>query len=155
MNRQHEHDKSEMDVLSSSECYQMLGARHIGRLGVVAELYPLIIPVNYALDRDVVVIRTAPGSTVARAEHANVTFQVDEMNFTNASGWSVLLRGQAESLTAEHSEELIERTRATGVEPWAPGERNHWMRIIPHGISGRRITPGEDLQWQLGSAAYM
>ncbi len=81
-----QHEDSEMVVLSSSECYQMLGARQIGRLGVVAEHYPLIIPVNYALDHDVVVIRTEPGSIVARVEHANVTFQVDEFNPAKASG---------------------------------------------------------------------
>jgi hypothetical protein len=63
--------------------------------------------------------------------------------------WSVLLRGQAESLTAEHGTEVVERTQATCVVPWAPGECNHWMRIVPHGISGRRITPGQDLQWRL------
>lgn len=36
---------------------------------------------------------------------------------------------------------LIERTRATAVEPWAAGERNLWMRLIPHEITGRRIGP--------------
>lgn len=146
---------SEIDVLTSGECFQMLAARGIGRIGLIAGGYPLIIPVNYALDRDVVVIRTQPGSIVARAEHANVTFQVDEFNAANESGWSVLLRGQAESLTAQHSKPLVERTLGTDVRPWAPGDRNHWMRIIAHGISGRRIVPGEDLQWRLGSAAYM
>lgn len=149
------HEGAEMDVLSSSECYQLLASRQIGRLGLVTEQYPLIIPVNYGLDRDVVVIRTQPDTVVAHADHTNVTFQVDQLDLTRDAGWSVLLRGQAEALTAEHSKELLERTQATGVQPWAPGEREHWMRIIPHGISGRRITSGKDLQWRLGSAAYM
>jgi hypothetical protein len=29
------------------------------------------------------------------------------------------------------------------------------VRIIPHGISGRRIRPGESHDWDLGTAAYM
>ena len=53
------------------------------------------------------------------------------------------MRGLAEEVTSEHQTELIERTKATGVEPWAPGDRGHWIRLIPHAISGRRIVPGE------------
>jgi hypothetical protein len=36
----------------------------------------------------------------------------------------------------------VERTRASGVQPWAPGEHGRWLRIIPQAISGRRIVPG-------------
>ena len=59
------------------------------------------------------------------------------------SGWSVLVRGLAEEVTSAHRDELVERTKAGGVEPWAPGHRGHGMRLIPHSISGRRIVPGE------------
>jgi len=41
---------------------------------------------HHALDRDGMVIRTEPGFTVVRVEHANVIFQVDELNYTNDSG---------------------------------------------------------------------
>jgi len=55
----------------------------------------------------------------------------------------VLVRGLAEEVTSEHRTELIERTKVSGVEPWAPGDHGHWMRLIPQVISGRRIVPGE------------
>ena len=55
----------------------------------------------------------------------------------------MLVRGLAEEVTAAHRAELIERTRASGVQPWAPGEHGHWLRLIPHAITGRRIVPGE------------
>jgi hypothetical protein len=54
----------------------------------------------------------------------------------------VLVRGLAEEVTSAHRSELIARTEATGVTPWAPGEHGHWMRLIPQAISGRRIVPG-------------
>lgn len=145
----------EMKALSSVECYRLLASRAIGHLGVVCDNYPLIIPVNYGLDQDIIVIRTDPGTVVARADFHNVTFQVDDLNLEHHSGWSILVCGQAEGLTPAHSPELVARTRLTDVHPWVTGERDHWMRIIPHGISGRRIIPGEDLQWSLGTAAYM
>ena len=66
-----------LQELTVEECYLLLETQQVGRLGVNAEHYPLIFPVNYALDRGVIVIRTHPGTKLAAASHANVTFKVD------------------------------------------------------------------------------
>ncbi len=132
-----------MNQIPAEECYQLLGTQEIGRLGLIAGHYPLIFPVNYALDRTTLVIRTHAGTILQAAEHANVTFEIDEIDRHSRSGWSVLVRGQAEEVGEGHRAELVARTHAAGVEPWAPGEKGHWLRIIPHEISGRRIMPGE------------
>jgi uncharacterized protein len=55
----------------------------------------------------------------------------------------VLVRGQAEEVGDAHRADLVARTQAAGVQPWTPGEKGHWVRIITHEISGRRIVPGE------------
>jgi uncharacterized protein len=144
----------ELQELSADECYRLLGTQQIGRLGVNAEHYPLIFPVNYALDHDVIVVRTHPGTKLAAADHANVTFEVDEIDQHARAGWSVLVRGLAEEVTSAHRAELVERTHASGAEPWAPGEHGRWLRIIPHAISGRRIVPGE-LPPPFEAAAYL
>jgi nitroimidazol reductase NimA-like FMN-containing flavoprotein (pyridoxamine 5'-phosphate oxidase superfamily) len=133
----------ELQVLSSQECMTLLASHEIGRLGVNAEDYPVIFPVNYGVDHGVIVIRTDAGSKLSSASHANVTFEVDDIDRRRRSGWSVLVKGLAEEVTAEHRAELIERTRTAAVEPWAPGEHGHWLRLIPHAVSGRRIVPGE------------
>jgi nitroimidazol reductase NimA-like FMN-containing flavoprotein (pyridoxamine 5'-phosphate oxidase superfamily) len=134
---------STMQVLSPEECYRLLRTQEIGRIGVNAEHHPLIFPVNYGLDGTTVVIRTHPGTLLRAAEHANVTFEVDDIDRRTRSGWSVLVRGQAEEVGAGHRAELVARTRETGVQPWAPGEHGSWVRLIAHDISGRRIVPGE------------
>jgi nitroimidazol reductase NimA-like FMN-containing flavoprotein (pyridoxamine 5'-phosphate oxidase superfamily) len=132
-----------MNVLSSDECFQLLATHEIGRVGVLAGGYPLILPVNYRLDGTTVVIRTHPGTILRSAEHANVTFEVDDIDRGSRSGWSVLIRAQAEEVGEAHRADLVERTRQTGVEPWAPGAKDSWIRLITHEISGRRIVPGE------------
>jgi nitroimidazol reductase NimA-like FMN-containing flavoprotein (pyridoxamine 5'-phosphate oxidase superfamily) len=132
-----------MRVLPAAECYRLLGTHEIGRVGLNAERWPLVFPVNYAMDGTTVVIRTHAGTILRAAEHANVTFEVDDIDRRARSGWSVLVHGSAEEVGEGHREELVARTHATGVEPWAPGEKGHWLRIIPHEISGRRIVPGE------------
>jgi uncharacterized protein len=132
-----------MQVIPTEECYRLLATHEIGRIGVNAEHYPLVLPVNYGLDGTTLVIRTRPGTILRAAEHANVTFEVDEIDRETRSGWSVLVRGQAEEVGAEHRAELVARTHRTGVQPWAPGEHGSWLRLIAHDVSGRRIVPGE------------
>ena len=136
-------DGAELEVLDAEECYRLLRTQQVGRIGLVARGNPLVLPVNYGLDGDVLVLRTGQGPLLEAADHANVAFEVDEFDAVSRSGWSVLVRGLAEEVTGAHREELVARTRASGVQPWAPGERGHWVRVIPQGISGRRIRPGE------------
>jgi nitroimidazol reductase NimA-like FMN-containing flavoprotein (pyridoxamine 5'-phosphate oxidase superfamily) len=132
-----------MDVLTSDECYRLLGTQEFGRLGVNAEEHPLIFPVNYGLDGTTIVIRTGPGTKLAAAERANVAFEVDQVDPRTRSGWSVLVRGHAERLAGTHGGEVVLRTLAHGVQPWAPGDYGVWLLLIPQAISGRRIVPGE------------
>jgi nitroimidazol reductase NimA-like FMN-containing flavoprotein (pyridoxamine 5'-phosphate oxidase superfamily) len=143
-----------LDVIPADECYRLLATQEVGRIGVVAEHYPLIIPVNYGMDGSTIVIRTHPGSTLTAAAHANVTFEVDHIDSVSRIGWSVLVRGLAEEATDAHRAELVARTRGAGVTPWAPGEYGSWLRIITHGISGRRIAPGQ-LPWGVDDRAYL
>ena len=47
---------AQLEVLSAEECRRLLAGQQVGRLGVVAEHYPLIVPVTYAMDEHVVVV---------------------------------------------------------------------------------------------------
>lgn len=132
-----------MEELSPEECYRLLRTQEVGRLGVNAEHHPIIVPVNYGVDGNTLVIRTHPGTMLAAAEHANVSFEVDEIDQKTRSGWSVLARGQAEQVGEGHDAELVARTHAAGAQPWAPGEHGVWLRVIVHHVTGRRIVPGE------------
>jgi hypothetical protein len=60
-------DTSSPDLveLDHEECYRLLSTHEIGRLGVNAQHYPLIFPVNYAVEHGVIVIRTHPGTKLA------------------------------------------------------------------------------------------
>lgn len=141
--RDSQESNGRLQLLSGDECFELLATQPIGRLGVNDDRYPLIFPVNFALDGRVIVIRTGPGTKLTHASHANVTFEVDSFNPETRSGWSVLIRGLAEELTAEHRPELVERTLSAGVDPWASGTRAHWLRLIPQAVTGRRIIPGD------------
>ncbi len=55
--------------------------------------------VNYRLDDFIIVFRTHLGTKLLAANHANIGFQVDHVDATNHSGWSVLIQGMAEDVT--------------------------------------------------------
>ncbi|MEO6880541.1 MAG: pyridoxamine 5'-phosphate oxidase family protein [Mycobacteriaceae bacterium] len=128
--------------LASDTCWSLLRSQEVGRLGVVVRHWPLIIPVNYRLDEQTVVIRSA-GVVAEAADHANVTFQIDQVDPLAHTGWSVLVRGLAEVVGENHRPWIAEHTHQTRVEPWAPGDRGQWIRIITQQVTGRRITAGE------------
>jgi nitroimidazol reductase NimA-like FMN-containing flavoprotein (pyridoxamine 5'-phosphate oxidase superfamily) len=130
-----------MEALSGVECYRLLATQQVGRLGFDVGRYPLIFPVNYALDGDTILVRTGPDTALTAADYANVAFEVDTIDPRTRSGWSVLVRGLAEDVTATHRGKSHEDTRVRGPQPWPPGEHGRWIRIVPHGISGRRIVP--------------
>ena len=135
--------RPELQTLTGMDCYRLLATQQVGRLGDDAGHYPLIFPVNYVLDRDVILVRTRPGTKLSAADDANVTFEVDDIDRLTHSGWSVLMRGHVEDVTSAYHGKSLKGTRAGGPEPWAPGEHGRWVRIVPHGISGRRIMPGD------------
>ena len=130
-------------VLPTEECHRLLATRQLGRIGLAGAPFPLILPVNYVLDGDAVVIRTDSAKITAAAGHTRVAFEVDDVDERTRSGWSVLVQALAEEVTGARRDELVERLRTAGGSPWAPGDHGHWIRLIPKVVTGRRIVPGQ------------
>lgn len=130
----------ELEVLSAPECRSLLEQHHFGRLAYLDSVgvMPMIIPVNYLLHADQVVFRTDPGSKLTAAVRGTpVAFQIDGIDEQRRVGWSVLVRGHLEEVT-EPGE--LERLRRSPLVPWAPGDKSHYLRVLPGKISGRRIS---------------
>jgi len=127
-------------TLSPAECYCLLEAGGIGRVGFAAADGIMMLPVNFAVAGKVVIFRTAPDTLLAVYANGRVSFEVDHLDETLHEGWSVLLHGHAHTVTDEREVRRLEdRTR---LEPWAGGARDVYVRITPTRISGRCIEPG-------------
>jgi nitroimidazol reductase NimA-like FMN-containing flavoprotein (pyridoxamine 5'-phosphate oxidase superfamily) len=127
-----------LEVLDRAGCIELL-ARHrfVGRLAVVVDGRPIILPVNYIFDDDSVVFCTAIGTKLdAVMGGADVAFEVDDSVPLHHSGWSVLVRGRAEAITDPGE---VARLGHGPLRPWAKGARANWVRISLDEISGRRI----------------
>lgn len=134
--------QAELKVLSPDECRRLLAEHRVGRLGIVVGGKPLIFPVNYAFHDDRVVFRTDPGVKLRHAPLRRVAFEIDSYDETTRTGWSVLVQGSTYEITRaidDQSEELL----GLPVTPFAPGEKAHWIGIVAHTITGRRIDASD------------
>jgi nitroimidazol reductase NimA-like FMN-containing flavoprotein (pyridoxamine 5'-phosphate oxidase superfamily) len=127
--------------LTKSECFQLLAHEHLGRVAVVDDRGPMVFPVNFVLDRHMVVFRTDAGTKLdAACRGSRVAFEVDGTDAAAHTGWSVVVRGEAIEVTDPAE---LARLRRRPLDPWAPGARTHYVRILPAVLTGRRIwAPG-------------
>ena len=66
-----------------------------------------------------------------------MAFEVDGLDAEARTGWSVVVRGKGEEIWL--ADELAE-AKQLPVSSWAPGDRTHFVRILPSAMTGRRIT---------------
>lgn len=132
-------NRTGLEVIDREECLGLLGEEAVGRVAVIVGSEPVIFPVNYALDGERIVFRTAAGSKfhgVLRG--SKVSFEIDRFDPAAHEGWSVLAVGvAAEVLAAAEVRRLVDEI---DLQPWANGDKDHWMAITPQRLSGRRVV---------------
>jgi uncharacterized protein len=123
--------------LTRSECFELLARERLGRVAVIDDLGPVVFPVNFALDRHMLVLRTDEGTKLdAACRGSRVAFEIDGTDTAAHTGWSVLVRGEAVEVTDPAE---LARLRKLPLHPWAPGAKAHYVRILPAALTGRRI----------------
>jgi uncharacterized protein len=127
-----------LEELGRGECLDLLATATVGRVGLLVDARPEVLPVNYALDGDTVLFRTAEGTVLNQASLAVVAFEVDHLDEAAHSGWSVLAQGVARDI-GEAIDATSDRLRRLSLITWAPGRRQRWFHIRPDKITGRRI----------------
>jgi nitroimidazol reductase NimA-like FMN-containing flavoprotein (pyridoxamine 5'-phosphate oxidase superfamily) len=120
--------------LTRDECLELLREGRIGRVSVTDQALPVIVPVNYVLDHDVV-FRTRTGGLLDRSCRGQVVaFEIDDLAADGTSGWSVLVVGVADVIgdgerVRAMSSRLVSALDAT---------TDLFMRISLTQVSGRR-----------------
>lgn len=127
---------SPLQDLSDNECLDLLARHSLGRLALVIDGKPMIYPVNYVLEGESVVIRTAPGAKLDHAPLSAVAFEVDDADPAGAWGWSVVVQGPCFDVSSS-VDELSQRVRSLPLHPWVSGAHEHWLRIAIRHLSGR------------------
>ena len=121
-----------VEYLTEAQCWELLAAEPVGRLGVIFDSGPEVYPVNHVLEGRSIVFRTDPGSKLAGLTRTPaVCYELDSLDPAGHTGWSVLVKGRAVEFEPDDE----------GHTPdfWVVGDKEHWVRITPTEVTGRRI----------------
>jgi nitroimidazol reductase NimA-like FMN-containing flavoprotein (pyridoxamine 5'-phosphate oxidase superfamily) len=117
---------------------ELLEQACVGRVAVVVSGVPEITPVNYALLDGDVVFRSGSGTKLHAALTSQpVSFEVDRIDETHRTGWSVLVSGTSSVI---EDGETLARAQALDIDTWAPGTRDTFVRVRADLVFGREIS---------------
>ncbi len=123
--------------LDAAECLTLLQSTHVGRLGYVKDDGLRIVPLNYALAGERLLVRTGLTSEPARlALGSNVAFEVDLFDEFLESGWSVLVTGRLETVD-EQTLRVLDLSQTP--QPWKSGQHALVLQLPLIAVTGRRI----------------
>jgi nitroimidazol reductase NimA-like FMN-containing flavoprotein (pyridoxamine 5'-phosphate oxidase superfamily) len=124
--------------LAFDECVRLLNAGVVGRIALTTPDGPHIIPLNYSVVDEALVVATSPYSALGTyGDGLVVAFEVDRFDYDSHTGWSVVVRGRAEAV--KDPEEVQRLRHMWAPRPWADGSRNLLLRIPWTEVSGRSL----------------
>jgi hypothetical protein len=130
-------DGAALTQLSPDECLTLMASVPVGRIIYTRRALPAVELVNFALDHGDIVIRTDRGGKLAAAARgAVVAFEADCLDFVGRVGWSVTVIGPSCEVTDPAE---VARLQTIGLSSWAPGTRDHFIRISPVILTGRHL----------------
>lgn len=141
-------DRNGLEILDRDECLRLLATATLGRIGVTSRSLPTVLPVNFTLGGERILVRTGAGSKLdAATRNAVVAFEADDFDPMYHSGWSVVVTG----VTSEISDPVeLEMLRSVPLARWAPDPGSRVIAISTEFVSGRRVVPGSAPRQEVG-----
>ncbi len=125
--------------LTTPECERLLRNGVVGRVALSTPDGPHIVPLNYSVFENTLVMRTSSYSVLGTyGRDAMLAFEVDHFDRERLLGWSVVARGRS---WAEIDPTVLAAIRRAGAgEAWAGGNRNLYLRMRWDSLTGRVLT---------------
>lgn len=133
------------EVLQPRDCWNLLRSVSLGRLALWAGDHPEVFPLTYLTDQETIIFRTGPGTKLSAVlGGAPVALEADEIDAQTNVAWSVVVKGRAREL--EHTDEFL-ASNAPRLIAWEPGTKDHFIRITPEVVTGRRFLAASRHAW--------
>jgi nitroimidazol reductase NimA-like FMN-containing flavoprotein (pyridoxamine 5'-phosphate oxidase superfamily) len=127
-----------MSDLTTEACWMLLDRVPVGRVAFAVGGEVVILPVNHRVDGRSILIRTGEGALLeGLVRGGQAAFEVDQTDEFSETGWSVLVKGDANEVTAAADRAAVEHL---ALHPWAAGAKDHWIRLVPRTVTGRAIS---------------
>jgi nitroimidazol reductase NimA-like FMN-containing flavoprotein (pyridoxamine 5'-phosphate oxidase superfamily) len=132
-------ERDDRQSFSREQCLALVASVSIGRVVYTDQALPAVVPMNFVLDGDEVVIHTGSGSTlVAAIRNAVVAFQVDDFDSDTTTGWSVTITGRARLVDEGEEATCLARLPLRSLVPTKDGQ---FIRIPARHVRGHRLGP--------------
>lgn len=106
-------------------------------LGVLVISAPEVYPVNFVVDDHTIVFRAGSSAKLLGIERSpSLFFEADGIDVDQQTGWSVLVKDRATVLVTADD---LHRVISLPLRPGLFGVKDHWLRIRPDQVTGRRI----------------
>jgi len=125
-----------LEHLGEIECWSLVADSPLGRVAAPRQSGIELLPVNHAVDRHRLVLRTEAGGWLHQAaDGRELVFEVD--GWDEHSAWSVVVRGAARVLDRPDE---VHRAAGLGIQAWAPIESDVFLELTPTAVTGRRVV---------------
>jgi uncharacterized protein len=115
----------------------LLRSAPVGRIGFSSGALPTILPVNFLVDGEQLLVRTGRGSKLdASTRNAVVAFEADDIDPAARAGWSVVVTGVAREVPPDE----VAGLDLSRLDRWVPGEDGRVIAISLDVMSGRRLV---------------
>ena len=132
-----ETDRSGLEILDREECLRLLATATLGRVGITIGALPVVVPMDFRLVGDEVVLRVGVGTKVDAALHdAVVAFEADDVEPLGRGGWSVSLTGFAREVT---DPDEVDRLKRAGIARWVEWGPDRYIALSTNLMTGRRM----------------
>jgi nitroimidazol reductase NimA-like FMN-containing flavoprotein (pyridoxamine 5'-phosphate oxidase superfamily) len=131
-------NEARLEELPFEECLALLRGHEIGRIAVIVNEFPVVVPVSYrfveAGGRNWIAFRTRAGSVTDRGS-MQAAFQLDCADAAQRSGWSVLVSGTLHRVDPD----AADFRNRFDPQPWVDTHCDIWFIVDPMRITGRRL----------------
>lgn len=145
-----ETDRNALEVLDRQTCIDLLRSAPVGRVGLSVDALPVVLPVNFVLLDDEIVIGSGPGGKLRSAVTGNVVaFEADDWDPINHLGWSVLVRGHSRVIEDEPE---LSAVRELPLRPWGMNGDLTYLGVRLDLVTGRRLRGVVHVAGRTGTA---
>jgi len=121
--------------LVAYDCWNLLEGAEIARVAWQGEGRIELLPVNYTVADGSLWFRTESDSALALGTAGRpVVIEVDQVDVATRTGWSVVVRGTAQTLDVLDVPDMLVDMRV-----WPTGDRSLFVRVEPEEVTGRRL----------------
>ena len=125
--------------LDPDECWRLMGSHGVGRGVFTGDTHTQIVPTTYDAASGTAYFRAPTFGELARRVHGHTaSLQVDDIDRSTFTGWSVLMTGTAHRV--KDATTVASLWSLGRPDAWYPGPQTQWIALPVDTLRGQRVS---------------